>query len=139
MNIWAYTHTGWFWTLWAYDHFSIICLFTHLKILKENFAFFFFKKKIICVCFILPCRMSFFLLIDVCGCEKRRPSWSSTKLSGVPCWVWLMLLSLLWVGLLKDDSGLSANSWLILKDQTWIAQHTFWFVSVCASREECVP
>ena len=38
MNIWAYTHTEKLWTLWAYDHFSMTCLFTHLKILKENFA-----------------------------------------------------------------------------------------------------
>ena len=38
MNLWAYTHTGELWTLGAYDHFSIICLFIHLKILKENFA-----------------------------------------------------------------------------------------------------
>ena len=38
MNLWAYTHTGQLWTLWAYDHFSIICLFIHLKILRENFA-----------------------------------------------------------------------------------------------------
>ena len=38
MNIWAHTHTGYLWTLWANEHFSIICLFIHLKILKENLA-----------------------------------------------------------------------------------------------------
>ena len=36
MNNWAYTHTGYIWTMWAYEYLGMMSLLIHLKIKKKN-------------------------------------------------------------------------------------------------------
>ena len=74
---------------------------------------------------------------QLCFCKTFKSStlvcdWSSIKNTILHCWVWLIWISLC-IG------AVSANSWLMLQDQTYFVQCIIGFRSLCAYNDKYVP